>query len=69
MGTTKMATISERMRTSLRSQKPLWTHVRNPDLLSPSDAPAVSRPMHAKKNVMEKETWQNDGLERVISKC
>ena len=56
MGTTKMATIRERMRTSLRSQKPLWTHVRNPDLLSPSDAPAVSRPIHAKKNVMEKET-------------
>ena len=67
MGTTKMATISERMRTSLRSQKPLWTQVRNPDLLSPSDAPAVSRPMHAKKNVMEKETWQNDVLELLVS--
>ena len=58
MGTTKVATTKESMSTSLKNQNPLWMHVRNPDLLapSPSDDPAVNRPMHAKKNVMEKET-------------
>ena len=58
MGTTKVATIKESMSTSLKNQNPLWMHFRNPDLLapSPSDDPAVNRAMHAKKNVMEKET-------------
>ena len=68
MGTTKVATIRESMRTSLKNQKPLWMHVRIPDL-SPllSEAPAVSRPMHAKKNVMEKETLRAEGRRVLIN--